>query len=162
MSSSRAEPMSAGAASPAVVRPVVIRRSRDLEDWERAPLRELGQVLQDARHAAGLSLEDLGPVVGSKDSLEAIENGAGRTRAGRLRPWLAHLGVDPEPIIAKYIAVIAPPSPSGRQAWRPVAPVAHRWRNRGRVMPTRARRSQAASRICTDNPLPKAWNAASN
>jgi transcriptional regulator with XRE-family HTH domain len=126
MSETPAEPMSAGIASPAVVRPVVIRRSRDLEDWEREPLRELGQVLQDARHAAGLSLEELGPVVGSKDSLEAIENGAGRTRAGRLRPWLAHLGVDPEPIIAKYIAVIAPELPDGRQAWRPVAPVERR------------------------------------
>ena len=122
MSAPHDEALSTGAAMPAVVGPVRYpRRSRDLEDWERAPLAELGQILRDARLARGRELSDLGPIVGSRDSLEAIENGHGRTRADRLIPWLTHLGIaDPAAIVAKYASVIAPPSGSGRPAWRPV------------------------------------------
>ncbi len=144
MSAPHDEAMSTGVAMPPVVHPVRYpRRSRDLEDWERAPLAELGRILRDARLARGLELADLGPIVGSADSLAAIEDGYGRTRAGRLRPWLAHLGVDPEPIIAKYIAVIAPELPDGRQAWRPVAPVAPR-ASRSLVLPPLPAHEQAA------------------
>ena len=138
-----AEPMSHGTASPAGDPPVVIRRSRDLEDWEREPIAELGRILRDARLARGLELEDLGPVVGSRDSLEAIEDGKGRTRAGRLRPWLAHLGVDPEPIISKYAAVLAPERPDGRQAWRPV-PLVERHEPRALALPPLPAHEQAA------------------
>lgn len=126
MSEPRVQPLSTGAAMPAVVRPVVIRRSRDLEDWERKPLAELGRILREARLAAGLTLADLGPVVGSRDGLEAIENGACRTRAGRIRPWCAALGVDPGPIIERFAAVLAAELADGRQAWRAVPPVERR------------------------------------
>jgi transcriptional regulator with XRE-family HTH domain len=115
-----------GLALPAEAGTAVNRRSRDLEDWEREPLRELGRVLREARLAAGLSVEDLGPIVGSAGSLEGIERGAFRTRASRVRPWLAHLGVDPEPIIERFAEVLAPERPDGRNAWRPVAPVERR------------------------------------
>jgi transcriptional regulator with XRE-family HTH domain len=94
--------------------------------WEGPLLAELGQVLQEARIAAGLTLEDLGPIVGSASSLASIEAGIVRTRATRLRPWLEHLRVDPDPIIERFAAVLAPERPDGRNAWRPVAPVERR------------------------------------
>jgi transcriptional regulator with XRE-family HTH domain len=122
----RAEPKSEGVHVPAGATPAVSRRSGRPEPWELGPLRELGRVMQAARLAAGLSLEDLGPIAGSRDGLDSIERGKVRTRASRLRPWCAALGVDPEPIIERFAAVLAPERPDGRNAWRAVPPVERR------------------------------------
>lgn len=104
----------------------VARRSRELEPWEREPIRALGRLLEVTRVAAGLSVEDLGPVAGSASSIRSIERGRVRTRASRLRPWLRELGVEPESVIERFRAVLAPERPDGRNAWKPVAPVERR------------------------------------
>lgn len=98
------------------------RRSSVPTEAERPALRELGQLLRAAREAEGRSLADLGPIVGCAGSLAAIEAGRQRTRASRLRPWLVTLGVAPEPVLAKYAAVIAPERPDGRTVWKPTVP----------------------------------------
>jgi transcriptional regulator with XRE-family HTH domain len=126
MSAPRVEPVSAGAAMPAGATAGVSSRSGRPEPWEREPLRELGRVMQEARIAAGLELEALTGIAGSRDGLDSIERGQVRTRASRLRPWCAALGVDPGPIIERFAAVIAPERPDGRNAWRAVPPVERR------------------------------------
>ena len=79
----------------------------------------LGRFLQDARVAARIELDDLEPVVGSKSSLREIERGHVRTRVSRLRPWLEHLGIDPDPVLERFAAVIAPEPADGRNRWKP-------------------------------------------
>jgi transcriptional regulator with XRE-family HTH domain len=125
------------------VPPTATPRTREPAEWERQPLQELGQILEQARLAAGLTLDDLGPVVGSRGSLARIERGAVRTRASRLRPWLAHLGVDPDPVIERFAAVLAPEHSDGHNSWRPVAPV-ERHEPRGVTPPPLEAYDQAA------------------
>lgn len=93
---------------------------RPIEAWERPLLRALGSELAAARISAGLSVEQLARFAGSPGSLQEIERGRMRTRPRRIRAFCAAVGVDPEPIIARYAAVIAPERADGRDAWRPV------------------------------------------
>jgi hypothetical protein len=51
--------------------------------------------------------------------------------------------VDPEPIVARFAAVIVPERPDGRNAWRPVALVEHR-EPRALVLPPLPAHEQAA------------------
>lgn len=93
---------------------------RPIRPAERPLLAALGRELEATRVAAGLTLEDLAPYAGSPGSLRDIERGRLRTRARRIRAYCAGVGVDPEPIIARYASVIAPERADGRDAWRPV------------------------------------------
>jgi transcriptional regulator with XRE-family HTH domain len=112
------EPMVDGATPPARSGGSVIKPN--IEAWAVPVLAELGAELQRARERAGISLQQLGPVVGSRSSLRDIERGRVRTREDRLRPWLQFLGVDPEPVIERYAAVIAPPREDGEVGWKPI------------------------------------------
>ena len=101
-------------------RPAARRRSGKPAPWELPMLVELGELLRSARVAAGLTLGDLGPIAGHPDSLREIEHGTKRTRPSRLRPWLEHLGIDPDPVLERYAPVIAADPSDGRNRWRPV------------------------------------------
>ena len=85
-------------------------------------LDELGALLRQARVAAGVSWPELEALVGPRSSLGSIETGKVRTRASRLRPWLERLGVDPDPVLERFAAVIAPESEDGRPRFKPVTP----------------------------------------
>lgn len=95
--------------------------------WDSEMLAELGRLLESARLAAGLTVADLGPVAGEPSTLRQIEQGRFRTRPSRLRPWLEHLGLDPDPVLERFAPVIAPERADGR-TW-------HSARNGQPVMP---------------------------
>lgn len=100
--------------------PVTATRSGTPEAWERPQLVELGELLRSARVAADVSWPDLEAVVGSRSSLRQVEAGTVRTRASRLHPWLERLGVDPDPVLERFAAVIAPEARDGRPRFAPV------------------------------------------
>lgn len=101
--------------------PVNRDRSGTPEAWERPQLLELGELLRTARLAAGISWPELEAVVGTRSSLRQVEGGTTRTRASRLRPWLERLGLDPDPVLERFAAVIAPEAADGRPRFAPVA-----------------------------------------
>lgn len=84
-----------------------------------AAMAAFGRFLEAARIAAGVTLEDLAVIVGP---VREIERGKARTRPSRLRPWLERLGVDPDPVLERYAAVIAPEARDGRPRWSPKTP----------------------------------------
>lgn len=110
------------AASDAGSAPVGASRSGVPEPWELPLLAELGELLRDARLASGVGWPELEAVAGLRGSLRSVERGITRTRASRLRPWLELLGLDPEPVIARFAPVIAPEAADGRPRFRTVAP----------------------------------------
>lgn len=116
-----AQAMEHDVARAGVVSPNDSYRSGVPEPWERPALRDLGRILREARETAGLSLDELGPVAGNPKSLHHIERGRRRTRASRLRPWASRVGLDPDALVGRFAAVIAPERADGRPSFSPVS-----------------------------------------
>lgn len=106
---------------------------------ELAAMQRLGAELRRRRDGAGLTLAVLEPIAGSRRSLEDVEAGRVRTRASRLRPWLAALGTDPQEIaelLERHALAIAPAY--GASMWTPIT------RGPVRVAPPRLEPAPAA------------------
>lgn len=92
------------------------------------PATWMGAQLRARRETLGLSHDEIARIAGFADAatVRAIERGA-RTRASRLRPWLAALGIEVAPFLAEHAGAIAPESrfpmrPRPPKPPRPVKP----------------------------------------